>query len=610
MSYGLFSPLIRSGFPDWKEDSSKWLDFQKEQLEIFDKGYQVGGTRITGDHYFFLNYYKLEKPLKGGKGKEVIAPYFIDVDKEFFDLFEWCEMQGWNLSVLKGRDKGLSQFASSIALRKTQTMYGASVITLFPGGESPALSEFRDKYKFAHSCLPDVFKQNPINGGSNDKREYHWIDQDLENKSETIKGHKTKILFSTAVSKDVTKSGRNAMIFVDEAGEIKDPLGLVMAAESNLRSGSDKTGIILIGGTSNTMNAGYEDFQDIVYKGEDLGFKCFKIYAQEKRFPFVDLETGRSLREEAKAEIEQEANKRKKVSLKAYNEYLQNNPTEEAHFFLTTDEKRLDAEKLSEQRANIMTNKWLSESTQKGNLYRVMKSDGTSDVKWEINPLGKWTQYLPPMDTEPNKFSQDIAGVDSVFKDIVKSSGSKNAIVVYRPFISLSTRCEMPVLIYHHRYNEDNGKEMFYEDMIMTLQYSKCKAIFESCDQELIPYFAKYGLLKYLYHRPQAADSPYAKPSATDFGVNPSSKEAFGRAEQLLQTYVKNKTKNIVFLQMIDDALRYGEKRKESDSDLTDAFKWALLQADANIIFRPSDKVVVKKKAQLPEWNGKDWVFN
>jgi hypothetical protein len=46
-------------FCEYPKDSKPYIDFWNEQKRRCVEGYTVNGYRVTGDHYFFLNFYRL-----------------------------------------------------------------------------------------------------------------------------------------------------------------------------------------------------------------------------------------------------------------------------------------------------------------------------------------------------------------------------------------------------------------------------------------------------------------------------------------------------------------------------------------------------------------------
>ena len=71
------------------------------------EGYTVGKYRITGDHYFFLNFYRMQtidfSSNKITSGRTSGFPSFIEKQYEFFHYLELCEYLGKDCIMLKAR---------------------------------------------------------------------------------------------------------------------------------------------------------------------------------------------------------------------------------------------------------------------------------------------------------------------------------------------------------------------------------------------------------------------------------------------------------------------------------------------------------------------------
>lgn len=63
----------------YQKGSKPYVDFWHEQIRRCVEGYTVGKYRITGDHYFFLNFYRMgivDGGKKAGAGLEESFPFF------------------------------------------------------------------------------------------------------------------------------------------------------------------------------------------------------------------------------------------------------------------------------------------------------------------------------------------------------------------------------------------------------------------------------------------------------------------------------------------------------------------------------------------------------
>ena len=98
------------------------------------EGYTVGKYRITGDHYFFLNFYRMQTVDFGSKkatsGRTSGFPSFIEKQYEFFHYLELCEYIGKDVCMLKARAIGFSEILACIGVRPfITTRYYRSVYT-------------------------------------------------------------------------------------------------------------------------------------------------------------------------------------------------------------------------------------------------------------------------------------------------------------------------------------------------------------------------------------------------------------------------------------------------------------------------------------------------
>ncbi|UCD06853.1 MAG: hypothetical protein JSW41_03365, partial [Candidatus Aenigmatarchaeota archaeon] len=98
--------------------SHDYNQYWEEQDKRCLHGYTVGGTRITGYHYWFLNFKQLEivvDPNAKASMKEQGPPRFWGQHYEFFHALEEAEKEGKHCVILKPRGTGFSEIMSSIA---------------------------------------------------------------------------------------------------------------------------------------------------------------------------------------------------------------------------------------------------------------------------------------------------------------------------------------------------------------------------------------------------------------------------------------------------------------------------------------------------------------
>ena len=87
----------------------EYLDFWTQVRESCLNGFTNSkGFKITGQHFWYLNFCPiLGLNEKTGK-KSKIFPRFIDLDYEFFHMVEYCRLNQKSLVAVKGRRQGWS----------------------------------------------------------------------------------------------------------------------------------------------------------------------------------------------------------------------------------------------------------------------------------------------------------------------------------------------------------------------------------------------------------------------------------------------------------------------------------------------------------------------
>ena len=96
-------------YTQFHQGTKAYNDFFTEEYRRCRDGYTVNGYTITGDHYFFLNYYQLlntAKVQKAGSGRSIDFPNFVVAQYEYFHYLELCKVLHQHACLMKAR--GLS----------------------------------------------------------------------------------------------------------------------------------------------------------------------------------------------------------------------------------------------------------------------------------------------------------------------------------------------------------------------------------------------------------------------------------------------------------------------------------------------------------------------
>ena len=97
---------ITGNYTDAPPRTKAYDDFWFEEYRRCRDGYTVNGYTITGDNYYFLNYYRLprlDETNKAGGGRSIGFPKFYAKQYEYFHYLELCRKTNKDALVLKGR---------------------------------------------------------------------------------------------------------------------------------------------------------------------------------------------------------------------------------------------------------------------------------------------------------------------------------------------------------------------------------------------------------------------------------------------------------------------------------------------------------------------------
>ena len=118
-------------YTEFPQGTKPYLEFWKEEYRRCQDGFTVGKYRITGDHYFFLNYYRMQTVLEGnvaGAGRRESFPGFLSKQYEFFHYLEMAEKLHKDVCILKARGVGFSEVIASLSIRPYTTNKGYNIL--------------------------------------------------------------------------------------------------------------------------------------------------------------------------------------------------------------------------------------------------------------------------------------------------------------------------------------------------------------------------------------------------------------------------------------------------------------------------------------------------
>lgn len=260
--------------PFLKKDSKRYNAFWKEQYERCKYGMTVNGYTITGDNYFFLNFYQLPTIKNGqasGEGTQDDFPTFFASQYMFFHYLHMARVLHKHGALMKARSIGFSEINASLAARMYSVIRKSRVmITCFTDKFlNGTFSKFDHALTFLNTCTDGGFFKLRL------------IDQDLRKKSgKQVKingqfedtGFQSEVIAINGSKPSNIRGDRVDMLIYDEAGSWPKLTTAVVQGQELCEVQGIPRGTMLFGGTGGDMGAPLEGLKKIYYNP-----KAFKI---------------------------------------------------------------------------------------------------------------------------------------------------------------------------------------------------------------------------------------------------------------------------------------------------------------------------------------------
>ena len=604
-------------YPD--DIKEKYYEYINSEFDRRSDGYwfMCNGTAtyITGTHYMYLNWTKID----------VGAPEFRQSNKIFFYFWEACkaDYRCYGMCYLKNRRSGFSFMASAETVNQATTSKDARFGVLSKSG-SDAKKMFTDKIVPISINYPFFFK--PIQDGmERPKTELSYkipskrltrnsLKATDQNEVQVGEGLDTTIDWKN--TGDNSYDGEKLKLLVhDESGKWEKPDNILnnwRVTKTCLRLGAKIVGKCMMGSTSNALDKGGENFKKLYndskvenrnrngqtasglyslfipmewnYEGfiNKYGFPVFDN--PEKPVEGID---GELIRHGVINHWENEADGLKGNN-DALNEFYRQFPRSEKHAFRDEIEKSLfNLNKIYEQ---IDFNE---EMTMKGYVTRGSFSwkNGVKDsiVEFYPNKTGRFKlSWIPPVEMQNNiivkngiKYpgNKDLGafGCDSYdISGTTDGSGSNGALHGLTTFSMLS---DVPSSQFFLEYvARPQTAEIFFEDVLMAMIFYGMPILAENNKPRLLYHIKRRGYRGYSMNRP---DRPRNKLSVTEreLGGIPNTSEDIRQAhaaaiESYIETHVGLKENGdcgrMYFQRTLEDWAKFDiNKRTKFDASIS-----------------------------------------
>ena len=566
-------------YPD--DIKEKYYEYINSEFDFRNDGYWFmcngATTYITGTHYMYLNWTKID----------IGSPEFRQSNKIFFYFWEACkaDYRCYGMCYLKNRRSGFSFMASSETVNQATISKDARFGVLSKSG-GDAKKMFTDKIVPISINYPFFFK--PIQDGmERPKTELSYkipskrltrnsLKATNQNEAQIGKGLDTTIDWKN--TGDNSYDGEKLKLLVhDESGKWERPDNILnnwRVTKTCLRLGAKIVGKCMMGSTSNALDKGGDNFKKLYndskvenrnrngqttsglyslfipmewnYEGfiNKYGFPVFDN--PEKPVEGID---GELITYGVVDHWENEADGLKE-NPDALNEFYRQFPKTEEHAFRDeTKESIFNLTKIYEQ---IDYNE---ELVLKGYINKgsFQWKNGVQDttVEWHPNPSGRFKlSWIPPAAMQnvielkngikfPGNPDFGCFGCDSYdISGTVDGGGSNGAL---HGLTAFNMHEDVPSTHFFLEYvARPQTAEIFFEDVLMALVFYGMPILAENNKPRLLYYLKRRGYRGYSMNRP---DKLFNKLSITEkeLGGIPNSSEDIKQAHaSAIESYIEN----------------------------------------------------------------------
>lgn len=593
--------------------SKPYNDYWKEQYRRCREGYTVNGYTVTGDNYFFLNFYTLpviEEGQKSGQGTKDDFPTFFVSQYVFFHYFEMAKRLNLHTALMKARSIGFSEINASIATNMFITVRQS--ITMITCYDDKKLK--RTYRKFTHAL---TFLDSKTDGGMFRLRQLE--DSALNKKSgrwENINGQKVASGFQSSVQgvngsdPGNIRGDRVDLLIYDEAGSWPELTTAIIQGQELVEVQGVSRGIMMFGGTGGDKGKNLEGLRTIYYDpqafkilpyrhnysqtGETVITAFFIPYFAQSLDPKYMDNRGVCKVEEFKKVLQEERNKLAAIPSEYIKKCAERCWNAEEAFNLEGDNK-FNKINIAEQLAQIRALKKCP-NIERGYIEYRFK-DGAhiqqniDGFKWIVNQNSKlkiwehplWT--LSPIKDENGKVTWNpptekirdlyVIGIDGIDIGAAQTSDATKdpsdfCLVVYKRAYGI----EEPKFVALYKDRPNDIREC-YKIAIKLAQYYNAVINIEATRQSIIPYARERKLLNLFMKRPRATLADSTRNTNKQYGT-PATPAIIDHQTDLIADYINDYCHLIWFDEMLDEFNRYTDENKRK-FDIVAAVAMALL---------------------------------
>lgn len=588
-----YSPMKYDVIPDLKRGTIAYDDYWDEQDRRCLEGFAPKGMpKITGRHYFYLNFFNIKLLEDGATKKTFGLPYYRVLDHLLFLEIELAMKKGYGLLIGKPRRVGLSYLASlNIAYELLFFLDNETAVGAYKDDKAKPLME---KVYKGLQLLREEYKVSIKKTKDDLKIKYTVID----NKVMSDKGIGSSLDVKTFFSDASAFEGGSYSFFVfEEIGLQENLIKSYKASEFCFMEGGIQFGFPMLFGTAGEVDKGSKDFKIMwdnpkAYNLKKLFIPAYMHYpgsAEEddeetESVNFFDIKTGRTDEIAALKHIKSRRIRALK-SKDGYIKEIQSRPIEEKDLFLKTSGGLLDRIKINGQLRVIdsedvaykpiqgrlewvddeIVHKMLNRCTNQKEKAKIRISRG-SKVVFVDDINGTVCKILDPIKGSGFEHHPDIAGTDSYDEENLDGQPrtSNGCTIIYRTFSGMSREYDLPIAYVYER-GDGTSNDTFYENSLKLCVYYGSKTLVEYSKILIINYFQDVNAEEYLKENPDLRSELLATKGRNKYGfkMTTGAKGSKELITKLLKIEVQDNIYKYWFPEILLDLIDFGDSNTD-----------------------------------------------
>lgn len=588
--------FVRTGhYTRFRRNSRSWRAFWKEQFIRCKYGMTSHGYTITGDHYYFLNFYRLkdlDNVKEAGMGRQEIFSNFLEGQYEWFHYLKLARKLRMNACMMKARGAGYSEIEASIISNSYNVIKGSiNVCTAFAQTQLDKLLEkvWANINWLYYNTNGGIAHLSQAKNSNYLRRASHYEIRD---------GQKIEVGWGSQIQGIITdkpgklRGDRTDILMFEECGLWPQFTKAYTQADALVGQIGRQWGLRLMGGTGGETGPQMEGLRKMYYEPQLFGVLPYRHnFTKNGEYAITSffLPAFRTIKElsllDSRGWLDDEDGKayfNKTRDLKAQDpeefttfcaEYCFDG--EEA--FSLEGNNKFNKILIAEQLANIKIHKD-SPKPERGTLEYIFKNgqhsrENITGLRWIKNNSGDvqiiehpiWTQVS--YDEEGNELKYEkmnglyVAGIDSIDLGMEDTSAltkdpSNFCIVIKRRQFGLKD----PTYVAMYKARPNDVRDA-YKTAIKLLQYYNCKANLEATRVSMLSWAREKKYLNYFMYRPVATYPAGNNPKRRTIGT-PASVAIIDHQTDLIRDYVNDFCHNIWFEEMLDELSRYTDEMK------------------------------------------------